>query len=107
MEQKQQLHQDIVYAFAANAKHNMSSKIEELEDGELPESIHIQRIKKCVKEIINDFDDTYHLIEKLTNDLCSTERMDNYEDLFTWVIELETRLNMYHLKMALENEAQW
>ena len=107
MDQQPQLHPDVVSAVAVNAKYNMPPKIEESGDGELPESIHIQRIKICVREIITDFDDTFQSIDKLTNDLCITERMDAYEDLFTWVIELETRLNMYHLKMVLENEAQW
>ena len=104
--QEGRIHPSIVLASTIDKKY-ANSMVVGPEEVEIPESIHIVRIKKHVKNLKVDFEDIFPLVEQLSYDLFESGQMDNYRDAMEWTIELETRLNIHYLEIKLENENQW
>ena len=86
----------------------------ELEDVEIPEAQnqwgadqeYIDNIKRHVKDLKDDFDVTFFMVQNQINDMILTRSMANFEDALESLIFLNRRMDLHHLKIKLEMEKQ-
>ena len=88
---------------------------EELEAGEIPKEKFnhddedekiIRKMKKEVKILQQDFTNTFPMICQIINQILDSRLMKNYAEAMEWLIELDTRISLNHLKLKVETEKQ-